>query len=547
MSALHLIARGRRMLVASLLVVGIVVSTPTAVSAHAQLESSSPSPSAVLESGPSEIVLDFNEPIVSIPRSIEIYDQAGNRLILGEALVSDDDDSVMSAEGVPDLPDGVYAVVYRALSGDGHVVEGAYTFQVGTSGSDVNPTDLLNGVLDGSAGPSGLSWAMGIARWLAYAGVAVFLGGLALMAGGGIAARRAVRCIQLAWVAALVGTAAVFVLQGPYSVAGKWSDSWKTSLWSDVADTRLGSAILLRVALLVVLASLVVALRGSFHRASTSWWRSSVGLAGVGVIATFSASGHPSASRLAGIAVGVDVVHMSAVVLWLGGLSIVVFGSVLNSPHAATVVARFSRVSAWAIPIAVVTGVWQMWHLVPELSNITETDWGKGLLIKGSLVVGAVTLGSFGRWLVRRSDDEGLRRIVAVELAVGVLVFATTAGMVAKSPEVLSESTVIELTLVDGDMIADLAVTPGRVGFNELHLTISTPSGSLQPVETVEMRMTLPDSEIPTVSVPVEMLGPNHFVGSVSILYAGMWNVEILVNPDPSSSKRFTADVSIAP
>jgi copper transport protein len=546
-SAPDLMIRARRVFVASLLVVGIVASTPTSVSAHAQLESSSPAASAVLENGPVEVVLDFNESITPVPRSIEIYDQSGNRLILNEAMISDEDDSVMSAGGVPELPDGVYAVVYRALSGDGHVLEGAYTFQVGTAASTVDPSALLDGVLDGSAGPAGLSWVMGIGRWLAYVGVAVFLGGLALMAGGGVSSRRSVTLLGLGWVASFVGSAAVFVLQGPYTVAGTWSDVWSTSLWVDVADTRLGTAIVVRLLLLMLLAGFVAVLRGAFERSTTSWWRSTVALAGVGTVVTFSASGHPSASSPAGLAVGVDAVHMSAVVLWFGGLAMVVAGSVLSSPDAPVVLARFSRVATWALPVAVVTGAWQTWHLVPALSDITESDWGKGLLIKGCFVVGAVTLGSFGRWLVRRSDDGGLRRIVAVEMAVGVLVFAATAGMVAKSPEIPSTSTVVELSLVDGDMIANLAVTPGLVGFNEMHITIASPAGSLRPVESVEMRMTLPNSEIPAVEVPVEVLGPNHFVGSVSVPYAGVWNVEILVSPDPSSSKRFTADVPIAP
>jgi copper transport protein len=245
--------------------------------------------------------------------------------------------------------------------------------------------------------------------------------------------------------------------------------------------------------------------------------------------------------------VGVDATHMSAVVLWFGGLTMVVCGAVPSTPAAPVVVARFSRVATWALPVAVVTGAWQTRHLVPELSNITESDWGKGLLIKVSLVVGAITLGVFGRWLVRRADHDGLRRIIAVELAVGVLVFAATAGMVAKSPEIPSTSAVVEVSLVDGDMIANLAVTPGRVGFNEIHLILASPAGSLRPVESVEMRMTLPNSEIPAVAVPVEVLGPNHFVGSVSIPYGGVWNMEILVSPDPSSSKRFTTDIPIAP
>jgi copper transport protein len=536
----------RRALVFASVVVGVLGLSQVPASAHAQLESSSPSASAILEQGPAEITLDFNEAVTPVPRSIEIYDQAGNRLILEEAVVSADDDTVMSAGGVPELPDGVYAVVWRVLSDDGHVAEGAYTFQVGTSESTIDPADLLTGVLDGSAGPSGLSWAMGVARWLTFVGVALALGGLALLAGGGITSVRSVRLVLGGWVSTVVGSAALFVLQGPYTTAGQWSDVFDTGVWADVLDTRLGTALIWRIGLLVVLAGLLATLRGSFDRSLSTWWRSSTALIGAAIVVTFAASGHPSASRSSGLAVAMDALHLSSVILWFGGLVIITVGSVLSSPNAPAVVGRFSRLSTWAIPIAVVTGVWQTWHLVPRMSDITDTDWGKGLLIKVCFVVGAVTLGAFGRWVVRHLDHTALRRVVAVEAAMGLMIFAVTAGMVAKSPEVSSTSTVFQSSLVEGDMIADVSVTPGRVGYNEIHLTLATPSGSLQPVDTVEMRMTLPNSEIPSVSVSVEQLGPNHYVGSLSVLYAGTWTLEILVNPDPSTSKRFTADVPIS-
>ena len=58
--------------------------------------------------------------------------------------------------------------------------------------------------------------------------------------------------------------------------------------------------------------------------------------------------------------------------------------------------------------------------------------------------------------------------------------------------------------------------------------------------------MTLAGSEIPAISVPVDELGPNHFVGSLSIVSAGTWTLELLINPDPSTSVRLTSDVVIA-
>lgn len=529
----------------SLLLGAIVLGVaPSGASAHAQLESATPAPSAILEEGPSEIVLDFDEAITPVPRSIEIYDESGNRLILEEAVVDADDDTVMSAGGVPELPDGVYAVAWRALSPDGHVAEGAYTFQVGTSASTVDPTDLISGVLDGSAGPSGLSWAMGVSRWLAYMGVALLLGGMALLAGGGISSRRAVHLLIGSWLGAVLGSAALFALQGPYTVAGTWGDTLDRGLWSDVADTRLGEAIVIRLGLLGIVAVLLWLLRGNFARAATAWWRSSAALVGVGVVVTFSASGHPSASRQSGLAVAIDTLHFGGVALWIGGLAMLVVG--WGSPRAREVVERFSRSATWAIPIVVVSGLWQMWHLVPRVSDVTESDWGKGLLIKSAIVVVAVTLGVFARWLVRHDDMAALRRVVVVEVVVGACVLAVTAGMVAKSPEISSESTVVQLSLVEGDIIADVAVTPGVVGYNEIHLTITTPGGSLQPVDSVEMRMTLAGSEIPAISVPVEELGPNHYVGSLSLLSAGTWTLEVLVFPDPSTSSRFTSDVVIS-
>ena len=102
------------LLVVTALVAGLFWASP--VSAHAQLDSSSPAPSSVLESAPSEIRLDFNEPVTPIARSIEIYNQDGQRIVLGEALLSPDDPSVLIAGDVPEIPDGLYVVAWRAVS-----------------------------------------------------------------------------------------------------------------------------------------------------------------------------------------------------------------------------------------------------------------------------------------------------------------------------------------------------------------------------------------------------------------------------------------------
>ena len=516
------------------------------VSAHGQLDSSSPAPSAVLETAPSEISLDFNEPVTPVARSIEIYNQDGQRIVLGEALLSPDDPSVLIAKDVPAIPNGLYVVAWRAVSNDGHAIEGAYSFQIGASAPIVATSDLIANVLSGQDGPRGLSWLMGVAKFLGFLGLCLVLGCLAMLAGGSISSRRVISFVGVGWIFAAVGALVLFVAQGPYTIAGTWSDLFDTSLWSDVYATRLGKALVVRELLLLSLIVLIWSLRGNFARSLTSWWRSTTLLVGVGIVLTFSASGHPSASSLAGIAVFVDALHFSSVILWVGGLIVVACGGVMRSVHADVVVRRFSRMATFAIPTAVLTGLWQTWHLVPAISDITQTTWGKALLIKTCFVIAAVTLGGFARWLVQRGEGNSIHRIIVVEFLIATVVLGVTAGMLAKSPEVTEANAVFSTQLVEGGTIVGIAVTPGRVGNNEIHVTISTPNGTLSPVEGVTMRLTLPGSEVPTITAAVSELGPNHFVGALSILTAGTWTLEILVQPDPSTSTRYTTEVPIS-
>jgi copper transport protein len=366
-----------------------------------------------------------------------------------------------------------------------------------------------------------------------------------MLVGGSITSRRVITLIGVGWFFSVIGALALFVAQGPYTIAGRWSDLFNTSLWSDVYETRLGQALIIRELLLLSLLVLLWSLRGHFERSLTSWWRSTTALVGVGIVLTFSASGHPSASELSGVAVLVDAVHLSSVVLWVGGLIVLACCGVVRSAGAEVVVNRFSRISTFAIPIAVLTGLWQTWHLVPAVSDITQTKWGQALLVKSCLVVAAVTLGAFARWLIRRGEGLTIHRLIVVEGMIAVFVLGVTAGMLSQSPEITSANSVFSTQLVEGDMIVGVAVTPGRVGNNEIHVTVTTPSGSLSPVENLTMRLTLPGSEVPTITAAITELGPNHFVGTLSILTPGTWTLELLIQPDPSSSTRVTTEVPI--
>lgn len=97
--------------------------------AHSQLISTIPSDGALLNEPPQSVVLTFDEALIPKVDSISINDAAGN-VVASPAV-----EPVGSTLTVPwpaGLPDGVYQVAYRVVSGDGHPVIGAISFTIGT-------------------------------------------------------------------------------------------------------------------------------------------------------------------------------------------------------------------------------------------------------------------------------------------------------------------------------------------------------------------------------------------------------------------------------
>lgn len=557
----------RRVVFVGVVALATLFGAASPASAHADLDSSEPAPSAVLETSPTEIFLDFSEPVSPADDAIELFDQNGDAVSLGPVSRSADDQSIVTATVDDELDDGLYVVAWRIVSADGHVAQGAFTFQVGVDAPVVDTGDLLGDVLSSREAAGGLSTALAVARSLVYLALAVALGG-AIALGAGRVSGRVWKWLVAANMVATFGTLAHYSLQAAYTTGGTWGSIFDPDRWSTVLDTRLGSALVIRLVLLASLALLFAVVSPTpedapdetpdetsdetsdespawRERLSTSWWRSSTALVGAGIVLTLSASGHPSASELAGVAVAVDAVHLAAVVTWFGVLVAMVIDRLPVDG-----VRWFSRLATIAVPIAVVTGGWQTWHLGGGLANLGESTWGRSLIVKGVLAVVLVSFGFVAREIVwgagREASTSALRRLMGIEIAVATAVFGLTANLVDHPPRAAASPVVFEASLAQGSILADVTVTPGRVGNNDIHLTIAPPGGSLDRISSVTMRMTFPDSSLPPVDVVVSEDGPNHFVGRVALLSPGTWTLEILVQPDPSTSVRLTTEVPIA-
>ena len=507
-------------------------------SAHAGLEASVPASNAVLESGPPNVVLDFNEAVDARLADIELYDQTATLVATGLAQAGIDGTVVQAS--VPELGKGVYVVVWRVPSEDGHVVNGVFSFQVGVeSGFDVGA--LIDKVSGNATATSTVGRLDTASRLLALIGLIVLVGGglLAIQAADAAPNRM---LLWTAWVFLLIGSLGAFGLYGAKVVAGSPTDALRPSVWGKIVGSHTATVLLVRIVLIVALGGLLLA----FGRCAIAAWRGAAGAISVGLILSFSSIGHANTQHPAALWIGIDAMHLAALSLWIGGLVMFAFGTTtwLTDSDTEPVVRRFSATAMVAVPIIVVTGVAQTLKLAGGLDDLTSTSWGRTLLVKIAVVTVLVALGGVSQWLLRHDGPSALKRTVLVEALIGIAVIGLAAALVALPPKSVAASKVFTATLTDQGVIADITVTPGRVGQNEVHLVITPPGGSIDPVASTIVQAT-PPGGTGLVPATLRAIAPNHYTGTISLSAAGDWNLQITVEPSPGQSVVLTAAVPI--
>lgn len=535
-------------LVAAVVTAGAIAlaAAPGRVEAHAGLVSSTPAASSVLDAPPPLIALDFDENIDVPLTSIQLFDEGGTSITVGAPAEGADQSIVEST--VPTIGDGTYAVVWRVSSDDGHIVTGAFTFQIGTT-SDVDADKLLDTVQHGARADPAVGRGLGVARFTAFIGAALLLGGLFMVymidPGETTIAWAARRLLWIGWLLLVIGSAANFGLLGANAQAGSVGDALDTSVWGRIADTRTGG---LLVARLVVGVTLLLPALLTLANRNRTWWRSLLPGVAILTVLTFSGAGHPSVEKHPGLWIGIDALHLAFVVLWMGSLAMMAVGGRdwLRDDDHAVAVRRFSRMATVGIPIIVITGVIQAWRIGGGLSTLTDTSWGRLLLAKGAVAVLLVTIGGATRWLLQNDGPAALRRTVVTETLLGIVVLGLAAGLVGAAPRVGVQSRVYTESLTEAGVIVDVTITPGQVGGNEVHMVVTPAGGNLTATAALTARMTPASvSDVPFVAVNIVAESPNHFTGNVTLPFAGDWTLEIEVSPQPSQSILLSSTVEI--
>ncbi|MEV5768871.1 copper resistance protein CopC [Micromonospora sp. NPDC052213] len=528
-------------------VVALLIAPAGPASAHAVLVSSSPVASAVVSSGPAEVVLTFSESVRKVPGKIRVIAPDGSRADRGEPSFSG---SVVTIPVDSAGGRGTYLVSYRVISADSHPVSGAFTYSVGAPSTP--PVDTGD---DSRADPV-VGNAVKVAKYVGYAGLLLLVGPAMVLAA--LWPRRLPRQgpARLAWAGlglVVLSTVANLLLQVPYTAGGGVFDVTGEGL-SAVLGSTFGAAHLVRLGLLAAAAFLLrPLLAGPVGRADLVI----LGILGVAALLTWPLAGHPAASPAPAVSVVVDAVHLGSMAVWLGGL--VMLAAFLlrraDERELGAILPIWSRWATLAVSALLLAGTVQALIEVATPGALVDTTYGRLLLGKIGLFALVIAVAAYSRQLVRRTAagrPAPMRRAVWAELAITAVVLGLTAVLVQTTPARTAGSDVtggspgyFSTTLSSPIYSLQVELDPAERGNNTVHFYAYTKDNRPQPV--VEWRATaaLPSAGIEAIEVPLLPLTDNHATGEINLPAAGEWQLRVTVRTSDIDQATVTATVPI--
>ncbi|MEU5833931.1 copper resistance protein CopC [Streptomyces diacarni] len=413
-----------------------ILATAGPAAAHAALTGSDPADGSVVRDAPRQVTLDFSEGVAMSDDSIRVLDPHGKRADTGAIRDTGTGGKTQRAVSLKSsLSKGTYTVAWQAVSADSHPVSGAFTFSV----KEPSETSATVPQQDENAGGGAVGTLYGIGRYAAYAGFVLLVGGagfVMLCAPRAASSRAVQRLTVTGWVTLTAATLALLLLRTPYTGSGRLADVLDLGGLKEVVATKPGTALVSRMLLLAAAALFVSVLFGAYARrrkdgaVSTDGAADTDGAAGsdepvgarerhdllyglaiggtvvaAGLAATWAMAEHASTGIQTSLAMPVDILHLLAVALWLGGLAALFCLLRWGPSPSGTAVRRFSAVALTSVTVLAATGLYQSWRQVGTLDALTSTSYGQLLLVKVALVAVLVGIGWFSRrWTARLSE-----------------------------------------------------------------------------------------------------------------------------------------------
>jgi copper transport protein len=565
--------RGRRFVAGLAAVAALTLALPAAASAHAYLVKTVPAASGVLNSPPKTVQLTYDEAVEPRFAIVSVTDANGKQETTGPVTRSPANPDTLVAPLRPNLPQGWYLIYWRAISVDGHPVQGAFTYAVGP-----NPGPAPQFPVP-SVGGSATSTNLLIARWAMFLSVMLAFGLFALRM---LIARPMVqrvrgtslRPVSVAFViASVVGIVSIPV----YLDFATANDSLRSvfdvgalvPLFRVTAFGRGYTDMLLCFGLFCVAAWIALWVdRPEQPQRSIASLVALTGalLAAAAVLIIPGSAGHAGQTSPRGVSLLMDWLHLVSGSVWIGGLVglLVLWATLpagLRVAGLSVAVPRFSGIALFAVLTLLASGTVATILHMPAVNALWDTGYGVAILVKIGLLCGAVALAAINRTrskprIVAGRDEPAvgeagarlLRRTLSGEavLVAGAIFAAAVLSSLAPPPPAFAEQNsaiasvgpgrVVKTVRMDGYELQVL-VTPNKAAAPDSFALRILRNG--QPVRGANVTLTFNHTEMqmPQQEYQLKETSPGVYARSApALVMVGKWALGFQITPPAGQS-----------
>ena len=578
--------------------------------AHSSVSGTTPSDGDVVATSPTEFVMTFNEQVTVPDGYFRIVDASGSVQPLNGVVLTPKANGTVATVTIPTKLEGWNALGWKAISSDGHEIEGTVTFTVGTAAvtnTDANQAAVAKLNADPLENWRRLATAL---RSVNYLATLIAVGGLGFLWATRRAARRwqdntsntsdennvpdknvdvidrtsldkpAVRLVSFSAVLGAL-TAPLALALNTYLLNGGTYDGIGTA-FSIQVGTPVGLAQLIRVSAFFALctAALLIVDR------STKKIGVGIGaIAAAALVVSYSLSGHATIVKWDTIAAVALVAHLAAAALWAGGLPALALTlrRTRGDANAAGAVAEaFSRIATISVIILFPAALALSAAMFTSPEELFTTAYGLRLLGKFVVVAAVAAIGAYNHFVIipriragRGADVvRSLKRTTAAEVVgIAAIIVATTLLTAQGAPaaggshvahlggvtdeaqvdpttsDVVEDSRPMVARGIFGEGEVELNVTPARAA-TENTVDIKFIDGNGRTINVngpVKIKIFLPGSDL----VPIEreaQMGPSGWQLKTSDFgFGGAWRVQVTAQISALNSPTGEVTVAVRP
>ena len=542
---------------------------------HPFLLDSEPSQGQNVAVGTTQIITHYSEAVEINFSELKIYDSNGNQVDNRDTAYYNAESSLVITTSP--LEDGVYTIASKVLSKvDGHLVHAAIIFGVGDVQIDAS-------LFESQEQSETTFIPESIARFPGLVGQTIVLGGIiasiVIWSTGQTRFKEQIALIESSFKAKfskVIGFGIIAVFASNFIMLGVQTWRLETSPL-DVIQTTFGHTWLTRMILTIILIGIWFWIERK-NQVSIKTQLPMLVFA-LALIATTTMMGHGASTELVPPII-LDYVHNLLSSIWIGGvifLGFVVLPSItkldgtVRDKITISLIPRFSAMIIISLGILIITGPTLLWFLDSNVSSLTDSTYGKLIMLKIAIASVMIAFGGFYqiRFIQQAKKDlkstsvfKKLKRPLRFEAGLGIALLAVVALLVNSSlpaGEIQSVSaeqgmTGYESSLFSENARFDVTVAPVGIGVNQVNVIVSgLDDQPLSDISSLKIKVSNPSRSIASIEAEVtenKISGQDIFTkysAEPTFSFAGIWQIELEAQRTENANESVLFDVRIKP